>query len=287
MLALDGPVCYQRIMLGRGCTRMHADREGLMRSMMPHPRLWLVVCAWCLICWTASAQASWEAYQRAGEAAYSHGHYAEAGRMLLAAVREARYFGPQDPRLDISLNTLALLRVTRDQHGNAPRRSEPTARRTETARQGRVSQRGRQRQQPRTALQRAKPGRHQQDLLSRRSGWRRKSPRISTARSERQAKRPRAALHRVQSNHRTVPAVRREKRQKSVRRESSRRAPHLRRDQQLQRPRVTIRRAGPKHPGRRARPGIKRQAARSPRRAMLPAGQPRIAQLWLQQRTMA
>ena len=49
------------------------------------------------------AQASWEAYQQAGEEAYERGDYAIAQRMFLAAVREAKHFGPQDPRLDISL----------------------------------------------------------------------------------------------------------------------------------------------------------------------------------------
>lgn len=258
-----------------------------MRPVLGHPRLWSVVCTWCLICWTASAQASWEAYQRAGEAAYSRGHYAEAERMWLAAVREARYFGPHDPRLDISLNTLALLRETRDQHANVPPRSQPTARHKAPARQGRILHRGRQRQPARTALQGARPGHYPQALRSRRSGGRQKGTQTSTWRSARQAKRPGAALHRAQPTHRTVPSVRHAKRQQSVRRESSRRAPQLRRGQQLQRPRVTIRRAGPKHPGRRARQSIKRQAARSPRRAMLHAGPPRSAQRWLQQRAMA
>ena len=256
-----------------------------MRLVMVHLRLWIVVCAWCLICWMAPAQASWEAYQRAGEAAYSRGRYATAERMFLAAVRQARHFGPQDPRLDISLNQLALLRVTRDQQASAPLRSQPTAR--HTARQGRVSHHGRQRQQPRTALQRARPGGHQQALLSRRSGARGKGVRISTAPAARQAKRSRAALHRAQPTPRTVPAVRHERRQKSIRRESSRRLPQLRRGHQLQRPRDTIRRAGPKHAGRRIRPGIRRQAARSPRRTMVHAGPPHIAQLWLQQGAMA
>ena len=99
-----------------------------MRPVMRHPRLWLVVCAWCLIGWTAPAQASWEAYQQAGETAYSRGRYTEAERMFLAAVREARRFGPQDPRLDISLNKLARLRVIRGQQAQAQFRSQRTAR---------------------------------------------------------------------------------------------------------------------------------------------------------------
>lgn len=248
-----------------------------MRPGVVHPKLWFVVWAWCLMGWTAPTQASWEAYHRAGEAAYSRGHYAAAERMWLAAVRETRYFGPQDPRLDISLNALAFLRETRDQHASAPRRSQPTIRHRATARQGRVSRRGRQQPQPRTALQRARPGRHQQALLSRRSGGPKKGVQISTVRSARQAKRPRAGLHRAQPPHRTVPAVHHERRRKSVQRAASRRAPQLRRGPQLQRPRVTIRRAGPEHPGQRARQGSKRQAARSLRRSMLHAGPPQRA----------
>jgi len=250
---------------------------------MVHPRLWLVVCAWCLMCWMAPAQASWEAYQQAGEAAYSRGRYTEAERMFLAAVRAARHFGPQDPRLDISLNKLALLRVIRGQQAQARLHSQRPARQKEIARQRRVSRHSRQRQPPRTALQRAKPGRHKQALRSRRPGERRKDARLSISRLAHQSKRPRAALYRTRSTRRAVPSMRHERRQNSVWRGSSRRALHLRRGYQLQRPHVTPWRAGPQHPGRRARHGSKRQAARSPRRAMLHAGQLRITQLWLQQ----
>ena len=257
-----------------------------MRPAVVHPRLWFVVWVlWCLMCWTAPAQASWEAYHRAGEAAYNHGDYAAAERMWLAAVREARYFGPQDPRLDISLNALAFLRETRHQHASAPRRSEPTTRHSVTAPQGRIAHRGRQRRQPRTALQRARPDRPHQIMRSRRSGGR--SAQSSAVRSPRQARRPRAGLHRAQLPHRTVTAWRHERRRQSVQHAASRRAPQLRRGPQLQPRRVTIRRAGPTHPGQHARQGIKRPAARSPRRSMLHAGPPRLAQVWLQQRAMA
>src|SRR5262245_63641780 len=96
---------------------------------MIHPRIWLLMCmGWCMV-WTLPALASWEAYQQAGEAAYNRGRYAEAERMFLAAVREARHFGPQDPRLDISLNKLELLRVTRGQqaqlHPQHSKRKKP------------------------------------------------------------------------------------------------------------------------------------------------------------------
>jgi hypothetical protein len=284
---------------------------------MAHVILWLVMCAWCLVCWAAPAQASWEAYQQAGEAAYSRGRYTEAERMFLAAVREARHFGPQDPRLDISLNKLALLRVIRGQQAQARRHTQHLAR--HTARQKWISRHSRQRLQLhsrqrlqlRMARQRVMPGRHIQTQLSRRSGEHRraatlrtqhffketrlsrrpggysKGVRISIARPAHRAKRPRAALHRARLIRRPIPFVHHVRRQKSIRQRPSWRAPHLRRGQQWQRPHSTLRRARPLHPGRRGRQGSKRQAARSPRRAMLHVGQPSIAQFWLQQRATA
>src|SRR5215470_10937869 len=101
---------------------------------MLHPRLWLLVCIGWGMVWTAPAQASWEAYQQAGEAAYNRGDYATAQRMFLAAVREARYFGPQDPRLDISLNKLALLRVAQSARSKAGVHARRGTRRTAHAR---------------------------------------------------------------------------------------------------------------------------------------------------------
>src|SRR5262245_15349938 len=257
--------------------------EKLVRPVMMHLRLWLVVCAWCLTGWTTPAQASWEAYQRAGETAYSRGRYGEAERMFLAAVREARRFGPQDSRLDISLHKLALLRVIRSQQTHTQFRSQRTAKKKTPARQRRVSRRGHQRQQPRTALQHGKPGRYKQALLSGRPGARRKDTRISISRSERRSKRPRAALHRARPIHRAVPAMRHQRRQTSVRRGSFRRVSYLRRGHQVQRSHITIRPVEPQHPGRRARHSNKRRAARLPRRVMLHTGQPHIALLWLQQ----
>ena len=150
-----------------GCHKgQRHDVEKLVRPVMMHPRLWLVVWAWCLIGWTAPAQASWEAYQQAGEAAYSRGRYTEAERMFLAAVREARRFGPQDPRLDISLNKLALLRVTRSQQAHVQSRAQRTARKKAPARQGRVSRRSRQRQQPQHPGRRARHGSKRQAAQS-------------------------------------------------------------------------------------------------------------------------
>ncbi len=227
--------------------------------------------------------------------------------MFLAAVREARHFGPQDPRLDISLNKLALLRVTRGRQArlHAQHPARPIARQRQMARHGR------QRYQPRLARWRARPGRHIQARLSRRfgepgrssalrtqhfftparmsrrSGEHSRGARRSLLRPAYQAKRLRAALHWTRPTRRAVPSGHHERRQKSLRQRSSWRVPRLHRSQQWQRPHSTIRRAGPHHPGRRVRHGSKRQAARSPRRAMLHVGQPHLAQLWLQQRATA
>src|SRR5881397_2766317 len=112
---------------------------------MMHTRVWLLVCiGWCMV-WTLPAQASWEAYQQAGEEAYSRGDYATAQRMFLAAVREARDFGPQDPRLDISLSKLALLRVARNAHSRAWVHTRQIIRRTAPARKHGLAHRGHRR----------------------------------------------------------------------------------------------------------------------------------------------
>ena len=96
--------------------------------------------------WTLPAQASWEEYQQAGEAAYDRGDYATARRMFLAAVREARHFGPEDPRLDISLNKLTLLRVAHSADSQADVRTQRvTGRKSHTRKSGLVH-RGHQRQ---------------------------------------------------------------------------------------------------------------------------------------------
>ena len=51
----------------------------------------------------------WETYMDAGDKAYQQGNYPEAEKQLETAVKEAEGFGPQDPRLAVSLNNLAKL----------------------------------------------------------------------------------------------------------------------------------------------------------------------------------
>jgi tetratricopeptide (TPR) repeat protein len=52
---------------------------------------------------------TWDQDAQAGAQAYLHGNYAAAERHLLAALRTAEEFGPEDPRLALSLNNLALV----------------------------------------------------------------------------------------------------------------------------------------------------------------------------------
>src|SRR5437899_10687814 len=138
---------------------MQAEAKGLGRVGMMHPRVWLLACmGWCMV-WTLPAQASWEEYQQAGEAAYNRGDYATAQRMFLAAVREARHFGPQDPRLDISLNKLALLRVARSAHGRAGVRTQHVTRRKSHPRKPGMRRRRHRRHMARPGFRHAKPGR--------------------------------------------------------------------------------------------------------------------------------
>ena len=62
--------------------------------------------------WPAAALAQvepWQSHMVAGVQAYHQGNYPEAEKHLVAAVKEAEGFGPQDPRLATSLNNLALL----------------------------------------------------------------------------------------------------------------------------------------------------------------------------------
>ncbi len=59
-----------------------------------------------------SAQGTaWQMHMGVGVKAYQQGRYSDAERSFRAAVKEAQGFGPQDPRLALSLNNLAELPV--------------------------------------------------------------------------------------------------------------------------------------------------------------------------------
>lgn len=289
---------------------------------MVHRRIWLLACVWCLIWWTTPAQASWEAYQQAGESAYTRGDYDEAERMFLAAVREARHFGPQDPRLDISLSKLALLRVIRGQSSMAGSPSQPSVRTPDTAPPRQLARRSHQRRQPHRALRRARPGQRTPALGPARPRERSKSAQGRVALPERRPKRPRAVQHRTAPPRRVAPPVRPGKRGASAPRRSSQQAqqhtpprampqqaarqeravpplhqdkqradlqvPRRQRGHQGQRPRATLRRPGAPPPEPPLRPDIKRQGQpmRPLRRARLHTEPPRLAQNWPRQRAM-
>ena len=58
---------------------------------------------------TAAQETSWEKYNEAARRAYQQADYAEAEKLLKAALKEAENFGEQDPRLATSLGSLAEL----------------------------------------------------------------------------------------------------------------------------------------------------------------------------------
>ena len=52
---------------------------------------------------------SWEMHNTAGREAYQQGRYGEAEEYFSAALKEAENFGPEDPRLALSLSHLAIV----------------------------------------------------------------------------------------------------------------------------------------------------------------------------------
>ena len=74
---------------------------------------WLLVGLLCLGLWpmvAASAQETrWDSIMAGAAKAYQQADYAQAEKLLLAALQEAEKFGEQDPRLATSLNNLAVL----------------------------------------------------------------------------------------------------------------------------------------------------------------------------------
>jgi hypothetical protein len=216
-----------------------------------HPRVWLLVCiGWFMVC-SLPAQASWEAYQQAGEEAYGRGDYDTAERMFLAAVREAKHFGPQDSRLDISLNKLALLRVARSAYSEEDVRTQRvTRRKSHTSKPGQV-RRGHGRSSARQGLQHARPSRQHHTSLSARSGGRRKGTRTTVARPAHRAKRPHATRHRVRPTQHVAPPVRHKKQREAIRTPRLQETPRRQRGHTLQQSRTTYRHIG-KTTGRRS-----------------------------------
>ncbi len=84
---------------------------------------WLLVGLLCLGLWpmvAASAQDTrWDSIMADAWKAYQQADYAEAEKLLLAALKEAEKFGNQDPRLPTSLNNLAELYLTQGKYAQA------------------------------------------------------------------------------------------------------------------------------------------------------------------------
>ncbi len=80
----------------------------------------LAVCAGLSLSGTARAdEALWQKHMRAGMQAYQRGQYAEAAKLFEAALKETEEFGPEDPRLALSLNELALLYQAQGKYAQA------------------------------------------------------------------------------------------------------------------------------------------------------------------------
>jgi hypothetical protein len=272
-----------------------------MKPGMQCPRRWLVLCLWVLIVWALPAEASWETYQRAGEEAYSRGDYGTAQRMFMAAVREARHFGPQDPRLDMSLSKLALLRVVRGGTGHTARHHAEKARHTPASRTAKKVARHRRAHAPvRASVRQTTPRRQREAVRTVRSRGRRAEIRPRMAQDRHRVMRPRAQLRQERRTTRVAPAVRRPQRYEQLRRrvqrreqqrrparsglrwsarperitprpprharrEAIHRVPRRRQERTLQRPRATLRRGAPQRATqspRAVRPGHTRSAAR-------------------------
>ena len=77
--------------------------------MQPARYLLLLAPLWLWPALVIADEARWEQYIRAAQAAYHHGDYEEAVGQTKAALKEAKYFGAQDPRFATSLNNLAWL----------------------------------------------------------------------------------------------------------------------------------------------------------------------------------
>jgi len=64
-------------------------------------------------------QSLWQMYTDSGKAYFRLHQYRESENMLSAALQVAEQFGPQDPRLAVSLNNLARLRQVQKRYGDA------------------------------------------------------------------------------------------------------------------------------------------------------------------------
>lgn len=85
-------------------------------------RSYLLIAFLCTALLTGTAAgsvATWDEDAQAGVEAYVHGDYTAAERHLLAALRTAEGIGPEDPRLALSLNNLALVYYAQHRYDEA------------------------------------------------------------------------------------------------------------------------------------------------------------------------
>ena len=90
---------------------------------------WLLVGLLSLTLWPATVtpqETQWDNLNSAAVDAYQQADYAKAEKLLLAALKVAKKFGAQDPRLATSLNNLAALYDTQGKYAEA----EPLFRRS-------------------------------------------------------------------------------------------------------------------------------------------------------------
>ena len=76
---------------------MEEDRKE--PDMLNRKSNWVLVGILGLALWSAAYGQDWEADAEAGIKAYEQGHYTEAEKLWVAALKEAEKFGPQDPRI--------------------------------------------------------------------------------------------------------------------------------------------------------------------------------------------
>ncbi len=108
--------------------KLDAAWQNKRDSIRSGKRRWLLVGVVCLTLWGAGCttqETRWDSIMADAAKAYQQADYAQAEKLLLAALKEAEKFGEQDPRLATSLNNLAALYHAQGKYAQA----EPLQRR--------------------------------------------------------------------------------------------------------------------------------------------------------------
>ena len=83
---------------------------------------WMLIGVFCVVFVSILAftqETEWETRMAGAVKAYQEDLYKDAERALLAALKEAEHFGPEDPRLATSLNNLGVLYKTQGKYKEA------------------------------------------------------------------------------------------------------------------------------------------------------------------------